>query len=360
MSAFSERTRKQDKEFQKWMRNGTVPFTYADPNFATNWPKYDVEKLFDLFLLEKERKKEGWYASFNDVFDDIMLAFAGMPPKVRDFAAEFDKAQKLLFTDCRMGVSKVLILARKGFFHAQLYAAELFYEGGYIGQNYHTAWKYLEQSMANGSEESFALAALMHARGCGRKKNRDVAREMLAAALKSKKAGNLQYMGLIFALGDIVPQDKETAETFLLSAVEKGFLQAGVIFFLLCDQGILDQPKNDPFDLLHSMVEYGYPPAEYMMSRYLLRLVLNDTSLNDELYKTALERASVCLGRCLQKSYYGARELCAIREPLTRADGVQFTIQECLERYYGQKVGITLEELTHSHENCSIELHDNP
>ena len=64
---------REEKDFGKWLTESPFnPMACAVPRENIAW-----EKVLNLFRSEEERKKEGWYCSFQDVYGELLAEFSG-------------------------------------------------------------------------------------------------------------------------------------------------------------------------------------------------------------------------------------------------------------------------------------------
>ncbi len=106
---------RERKDFEEWLT--TTPFYPDKDNSLLSQEQIDWNTVLQLYHDYQERRREGWYCSFEDAYGDILRQMRGVPPR------EEEPLEKLLEEACdlycfgnrRIGASKIMQLARKGY-----------------------------------------------------------------------------------------------------------------------------------------------------------------------------------------------------------------------------------------------------
>lgn len=294
MSLENSLTPAQEKKLDRWLAKTGMQSMMLVNIMEGKWHNVDKVKLWALYESEQQRHKEGWYASFEDVYGDLIREFEGLPPIEKPAPEErFKVATQLFLSDCRNAVSKTMLLAREGYPPAMAKAAEIFYEGALLPERLDLALMYAEKARDAGYTGVLALLALLYAEGCGRKKNLEMAVATLQQAIDSNNPDNYRYIAINYATGEALGGEcqPEQAEEYLVKAVANNNLQAAVDHFYMVHHGAIPEPRHQPSEVFSPVVEVGYPPALHELAKFYLSFVAYDEELPDDERDGYLSRA---------------------------------------------------------------------
>ena len=259
---------REEKDFGKWLTESPFnPMACAVPRENIAW-----EKVLNLFRSEEERKKEGWYCSFQDVYGELLAEFSGEAaprPPLEDQMAE---AMQVLHGSVRLGASKVMQLARRGYPPAMALASDFFahdfvLHSGKVRND--LAFRYARDAVDAGYEGALAMLGFYSALGIGAKKDSQKAIELLQKGNDCRHPGNYRFMALVFGYGILTEKDPQAAMDYVSAAMQEGDLFAFLAMRDLLNNGLLPQDEYEPPELttLPNGVQIDariYPPLQEM------------------------------------------------------------------------------------------------
>ena len=258
---------KQYDQFAEWLARS--PFLPIPKNPFIAPEKIAWGKVHDIYLQEQQRRKAGWYCSFEDVYDEALDEMLyGSSVDFKYMHEYLDEAMEEYKKNVRIGVSKIMQLARKGMPEAQAKAAWYHFTGFHAARNAELSLHYANSAAAAGYEGVYALLALLHGEGLGTIKNHDQFSRFFILAQTSKHPGNYRLLGKMFAEGCLVEQNLKLGEQYLRKAVEAGDLEAmSTLLPYICDK-TMEEHENDERFLLEK-AEEGDPLAMYLCALYV-------------------------------------------------------------------------------------------
>ena len=263
---------REEKDFGKWLTESPFnPMACAVPRENIAW-----EKVLNLFRSEEERKKEGWYCSFQDVYGELLAEFSGEAaprPPLEDQMAE---AMQVLHGSVRLGASKVMQLARRGYPPAMALASDFFahdfvLHSGKVRND--LAFRYARDAVDAGYEGALAMLGFYYALGIGVKKDSQKAIELLQKGNDCRHPGNYRFMALVFGYGILTEKDPQAALDYVSAAMQEGDLFAFLAMRDLLNNGLLPQDEYEPPEL--TAYGYGNPFATYFWARRILAILFS-------------------------------------------------------------------------------------
>lgn len=272
----------EEKKFGRWLLDRGLHPLIREHEGHIPWPM-----LLDIHRAEMERRKEGWYASFEDVFGGFMLALEGKEPAARPPAEErMREAREIFRANTRHGVSKIMLLAREEHPEALTEAGRFFYEGIHVSRREDLALARAERACGLGWEGGLALLGMFRALGVGRRKDPEEAARLLRRAEACGHPGNAAELGFCLAAGIGADQDAERGAAILWNALEAGNTRAGILLHVLILREALPPTPDGVIPPLVMAVEMGDPDACAMDGRERLDIA------TDPAYAEAADEAA--------------------------------------------------------------------
>lgn len=257
---------KQYDQFAEWL--ACSPFLPIPKNPFIAPEKINWSQVHDIYLQEKQRRKAGWYCSFEDVYSDALKVMRGEQPIKGALEEQLDEAKAAFKQNVRIGVSKVMQLAQKGMPEAQAMTAWYHFTGFHAARNAELCLHYANSAAAAGYEGVYALLAMLHSEGLGTQKNPELTDHFLQLAIGSEHPGNFRLLGKMFAEGCVVEKDLRRGEQYLRQALEAGDLEAmSTLLPYICDKEM--EEKEDDERFLHDKAEEGDPLAMCLCALYI-------------------------------------------------------------------------------------------
>lgn len=322
----------QEKKLNRWLAKTNLRTMINSNIMEGKWQTpIDQQKLWALYEFDETRRKEGWAATFDDMFGDFFQEMDGLPPQEKlTPEMRYYLGLRLFLSDCERAVTEIMLAAHQGYPPAMSKAAEIFCEGELLPRRDDLALNYAERAKDAGDDGGLALLAYLYATGRGRKKDEELAANTLKAAIESGNTRNYRYLGIchVFGHGLGGTPNVELAEEFLFKAFEKNDWAAAADHCDFFVQGIITNPKYKIDDTIVEAVRHGYPRALKVWALYLLELVHDYDEMDDQRREEFIQMAAEMLLTAAKAKYLPAINI--LREDIEyqRIDGSTYHLSD--------------------------------
>jgi len=333
---YAQLTFKTDEErhsFERWLIDRS-PFGVQDIEYLCPSEGIDWQKVYELWLSEVERQKEGWYCSFDDIYGELFREFRGETPLEKGSHDEqYAKAKELMSNDTKRGISKIMQLAHKGHIPAMIDAGDLFLYGYYLPQNLEKAFEYFSKVHEAGETGCTSLLASCYMFEKGTDEDIDKAMQLLQRADTNNDPK--EYLGIGICLTGMAetPEQYENAANYYRAAIVSGYYEACFYLDDLFKKGLV-RPKPEEINPLVRGANDGHDACLYCIGISHLHHAMdkNEWSFCEEL-PTPLDSFRYGLRLVSRAAEHGFRDAVALMdstETFTLADGTEITINQLL------------------------------
>lgn len=236
---------REKQRFEHWLPR--TPFNLEEDNALIRPEQIDWPVVLDLFREFRQRRREGWYCSFADCYDEALrdmtgkpLLFAGIPDE------QLEEAKNYSCENMRICVSKILQLAKQGQPEAMFLAAEFHLHGLWVKKDERLTAEYTLKALDAGFEGAHGLLAILYFLGLGIEQNEGKALRQYDLAMMSHHAYCQKYLGIMYMEGMLCEKDTHKGREYLLKADAQGDMDATVIlgYYNICDHVCEDTARD--------------------------------------------------------------------------------------------------------------------
>lgn len=312
----------EEKKFQRWMAQTAFRNLLMYGVTDEGW-EVDSQKMYELFLAEQQRRKEGWYASFDDVYGDLLAEFSGQTRARIPVPERWLGALRLYKENTRLGVSKIMLLAREEYPPALVRAAELFLSGRYLRYKPNLSLLYAQKAYALGYKPAAAILAFIKHNGLGVKKDVAEARNLMAEAIKADDPSTYKRLGYNCVDGvGLESPDIPRGEAYFRAACAAGDTSAADGLLWLVNNDLIEEPDDDTavVPLLRKGAEQGDPDCTFLLAKLLFHVCSVNENLGDAV-DDFLHEAAYCMLKAAKAEVPEAVAFFAQAEDIALPDG---------------------------------------
>lgn len=256
--------------FEDWLYSS--PFSLRPGNLYIRPEQIDWPTVLELFREEHQRNREGWSCSPEDSYGTALRSMRGDAPLEKTSLEEqLDAAKELCHANTRLGISKIMLLAKQGVPEALFLAAEFHYKGLCVKQNDWLAAQYALKALEAGYEGVYGFLSMLYFSGTGVEKDEEKASHYRELASQSDHAYNQKHLGLMFMNGVGCEKDTLKGRECLLKAIRGCDMDAVVILgYYNMFQEVREDTAHD-MALVFEAAKLGDPASMYLAGRLLIR-----------------------------------------------------------------------------------------
>ena len=331
-----------EASFARWIEG--TPFSSRGMAILGMRP-VNREKLYRVYAEELLRLKNGKFASFEDVYGDLMKESgvdpawaANISPEAARFMEECEKRflaanyrylergvehawKDILEGDYDCGVPEILRAARSGHGRALLYASRLFRNGVGVEKDPQKAMDALEAA----AETDCGAACVEYGMALvdGRYGETDdvTGKKFLEKAVRLADPDTYADLGRILTSGVLGEGRLEEGADFLRRGVRNGSGQAAYDLGLLLSAGRTDSRAMTPLGLLQLSARRGYVPAMHDLAKLFLREARTSEEGNDLSPQECFSIGAHWLARAARLGDAEAEKLMKANLTMTLSDG---------------------------------------
>lgn len=268
---------REKARFETWLAR--TPFSLQGDNLYIRPEQIDWPVVLELFWAFRQRRREGWYCSYEDCYGDALRAMRGEAPLDKGTLDEqLNEARELFHMNTRHGVSKIMQLAKLGQSEAMCLAAEFLYRGLGIRQDDELAAEYALKSLEAGFEGVYGFLAMIYYCGIGVEQDEEKAAQYRELALRSEHAYCQKYLGHMFIEGIGCEQDVHKGREHLLKAIDAGDLEAVVLLGYYNASRKITEDTDHDMHLLLASAELHDPASMNLLGRLFISTGAFDNS----------------------------------------------------------------------------------
>ena len=342
MSDREELNSRLEASFARWIEG--TPFSSRGMAVLGMRP-VNREKLYRVYAEELLRLKNGKFASFEDVYGELMKECgvdpawaANISPEAARFMEECEKRflaanyrylergvehawKEILEGDYDCGVPDILRAARSGHGRALLYASRLFRNGVGVEKDPQKAMDALEAA----AETDCGAACVEYGMALvdGRYGETDdvTGKKFLEKAVRLADPDTYADLGRILTGGVLGEGRLEEGADFLRRGVRNGSGQAAYDLGLLLAAGKTDSRAMTPLGLLQLAARRGYVPAMHDLAKLFLREARTSEEGNDLSPQECFSIGAHWLARAARLGDAEADKLMKANLTMTLSDG---------------------------------------
>jgi len=268
---------REKARFETWLAR--TPFSLQGDNLYIRPEQIDWPVVLELFWAFRQRRREGWYCSYEDCYGDALRAMRGEAPLDKGTLDEqLNEARELFHMNTRHGVSKIMQLAKLGQSEAMFLAAEFHYRGLYVHRDDELAAEYALKSLEAGFEGVYGFLSLLYSTGNGVEKDEKKAKYYRELASRSSHAYCQKYLGIMLMEKVGGERDVHKGREHLLKAIDAGDLEAVVLLGYYNASRKITEDTDHDMHLLLASAELHDPASMNLLGRLFISTGAFDNS----------------------------------------------------------------------------------